>query len=117
MDEREWERIEKILNELERRYREGIHSENVDREFHKAIIELSHNPILIDLYKTIWTIISIIWKYPLGISHFGDRSIPYHRDLFEALKAKNLDRAMKALNDIIESDLEDISSFIQEKGV
>jgi len=117
ISEKEWEKIERILEELEERYRKGIPSEEVDREFHKSIIKLSHNPILIDLYKTIWTLISIIWKYPLGVPHFGDKSIPYHRDLLEALKRKDLDGAIKAISDIVESDLKDILSFIQEKGV
>jgi len=117
ISEEDWKRIEKILEALEKRYERGLPAEEMDIKFHKSIIELSHNPILIDLYKTIWTIISILWKYPLGAFHFGEKSIPYHRDLLEALKRKDLDGAIKAISDIVESDLKDILSFIREKGV
>jgi GntR family transcriptional repressor for pyruvate dehydrogenase complex len=104
--------LEERLLDLEEAIQKGEPQGKVDAAFHKKIFEITKNKLLYDVFITVFNAIEILWKSPLGMDSFGDKGLPFHRPLFEEIKNRNMNKAIRIYNKIIDLDLEDI-----EKGV
>ena len=69
-----------------------------DREFHLAIIMLTNNERLINTYKRLNAHSQIVrFKYAQNQNAPYEWTIQDHRDIFEALRSRNLEKAKKAI--------------------
>lgn len=103
--------IEEIRDRLERM--EAIHSRYgeapaEDWEFHLAIYRATDNPIFQQLISILFDAFHDFFTNPLQQPGFASRSFPFHREMFDAIAARDPDRARaKALSilDIVEEDV------------
>lgn len=103
--------LDEALRKLEATRKSGDHDNlgKVDASFHKKIFEISGNKFLVDIYNTVFSALAVLWKSPLGLDTFGDRGLPYHKDVVNHIKARDLKKAINMYNKIIDLDVEDIA--------
>lgn len=89
----------------------------MDEKFHRKIFEISNNRILLEIFESLFPILSILWRSPLGLKDFGDRGLPYHKELCDAILSRDLDKALKAHEKIIQLDIEDVQAYLQAQEV
>jgi len=71
----------------------------VNIEFHRTIIRLSRNAVLIDLAENLFTHMRMIRRTTIGEKDRVDRSIRDHMNIIEALQARATDRAGDLVRD------------------
>ncbi|HNR79903.1 MAG TPA: FCD domain-containing protein, partial [Mesotoga infera] len=81
---------------------------DTDASFHKKLFEISHNRFLREVFDVVFDGLEVLWKSPLGLDTFGDAGLPLHRDLYEAIRERNLDVALEIYDRIINLDRKDI---------
>jgi len=96
--------MEKLSKAIETR----VELSSTDAGFHKKIFEISHNRFLKEVFDVVFDGLEVLWKSPLGLETFGDAGLPLHKELFEAIKSRNLERAFTVYDRIIELDRKDI---------
>lgn len=104
------ENLESISAALQKR-REAIEQEskvacaNADIEFHMAIARASGNQVLADLYGSFTVVIRDFFsrREPSGVTHFA-MSHYLHQSLFDAIEAKNEERATHILSQILNNN-------------
>jgi len=81
---------------------------DTDACFHKKLFDISHNRFLKEVFDVVFDGLEVLWKSPLGLDTFGDAGLPLHRDLYEAIRERNLDAALEIYDRIISLDRKDI---------
>ena len=99
------------MEDLSRAIDTRVNLGETDALFHKKIFEISHNEFLNEIFKVVFDGLEILWKSPLGLENFGDAGLPLHKDLFEAIRARNLSEAINVYDRIIELDKKDIQDL------
>jgi DNA-binding GntR family transcriptional regulator len=66
---------------------------DVNIEFHQTIIRLSHNAVLLELAKNLFTHMRMIRRTTIGEQDRADRSIRDHMNIIECIEARATDRA------------------------
>ena len=100
--------IERRLDEMERVQRRDGTSGAEDLAFHEAVYAASGNPLFEQLLSQIRVAFVAFWAQPFDRADFGRRSFPYHRELFDAIAARDAERARERTFAIIDSVREDI---------
>jgi GntR family transcriptional repressor for pyruvate dehydrogenase complex len=108
--------LEEKLIALEDTINEKGNTSVPDYEFHKKIVEISHNIFLLNVYDVVFSALEILWKSPLGMESFGDKGLKYHRPLFEEIKKRNRKKALSIYNKIMDIDMRDIRLYIKGYG-
>ena len=102
-------RIEELLLAMEDHHdRVGTGSGRLDVQFHKAIYEAAGNPLFVQLIGSLNDIFQTFFTNPLDQPGFAERSFPFHRHLFEAIRDRDPDAArlhINAILDVVEEDL------------
>lgn len=68
--------------------RDGMSAEE-DWEFHQAILRASGNPLFEQITTAMHQQFHRFWEFPLGIRDFGHASFPFHRKVFERIRARD----------------------------
>ena len=68
--------------------RDGMSAEE-DWEFHQAILRASGNPLFEQITAAMHDQFHRFWEFPLGVRDFGRASFPFHRTLFERIRARD----------------------------
>jgi DNA-binding GntR family transcriptional regulator len=68
-------------------------------EFHRTLIRLSRNSVLIDLAENLFTHMRMIRRKTIGEKDRADRSIRDHMHIIEALEARDTERAERLVRD------------------
>lgn len=89
----------------------------IDSKFHLLIAEISRNPIMIALTKSILTYREIFSKYTLSIPGRIFDSAKQHEKIFEAILKQDKEEASKAMSDHIKSVYESILTEIIDKDM
>jgi DNA-binding GntR family transcriptional regulator len=84
---------------------------DVNIEFHQAIIQLSHNTVLIGLAANLFLHMRMIRRTTIGEKDRADRSIRDHMTIIEALEARQTDRAEDLVRDHALGLAEHIAKF------
>lgn len=106
--------LEQTLIDLENSIEKHEVLSKVDEKFHKKIFEIANNETLKKTFEAVFSVLSILWHSPLGLKNFGDRGLPYHRSLFENIKDRNIEEALKTYQKILELDIQDVKDHIQK---
>lgn len=89
----------------------------VDERFHRKIFEIANNRILQMVFENLFSLLGILWHSPLGLKDFGDRGLPYHKELCDSIVKRDLTRALEVYDKIIDLDIEDVKNYVQKQGV
>jgi len=83
-----------------------------DLAFHIAVYEASHNSLFPQLLAQLRETSETFWDKPFDRPDFARRSFPFHRELFDAVVARDVERARRkthAILDIVEEDIKEMS--------
>ena len=92
------EDIEEIERAVQRMEEEQSSVENfivADAWFHRAVLRAAHNEFLTAMEGVIYSAILVSVRITNQDPRENDKSIAYHRDVFEAIASKDADRAEK----------------------
>jgi len=104
--------IEKRIDEVERVHGLFGGAGDQDWEFHCAIYRASHNPIFEQIIAGMHSAFHAFFEAPAQ-QNFADGSLSLHRDLFNAIKARDADLARSITHkilDITETDVRRIAN-------
>jgi GntR family transcriptional regulator, transcriptional repressor for pyruvate dehydrogenase complex len=104
--------IEARLDEMERVHHEKGTAGREDLAFHLAVYDATHNPLFRQLLEQMREAFERFWEKPFDRPDFARRSFPFHRELFEAIRAGDESAARLktvAILDIVEEDIKDMS--------
>jgi GntR family transcriptional repressor for pyruvate dehydrogenase complex len=96
---------------------ESVHHEKgaagrEDLAFHLAIYDATHNTLFPQLLEQMREAFERFWETPFDRPDFARRSFPLHRELYEAIVARDPDRAREttlAILKIVEEDIVEMS--------
>jgi GntR family transcriptional regulator, transcriptional repressor for pyruvate dehydrogenase complex len=104
--------IERKLVEMEAVHHEKGTAGPEDLAFHLAIYQATHNPLFKQLLEQMREAFESFWETPFDRSDFARRSFPFHRELFDAIVARDDDGAREktlAILAIVEEDIKEMS--------
>lgn len=112
-------RGEDDLQEIEQKLQqmEAVHYEKgtagpEDLAFHLAVYDATHNPLFTQLLEQMREAFESFWEHPFERWDFARRSFPFHRELYDAIAARDAEAARKktlAILDIVEEDIKEMS--------
>ena len=83
-----------------------------DLAFHLAVYDATHNPLFPQLLEQMREAFESFWEQPFERSDFARRSFPFHRELYDAIAARDAEAARRktlAILDIVEEDIKEMS--------
>lgn len=104
VSEAELRNIEESLNKLEESYHAGVFSITSDNIFHNRIRRLCKNQTLIQLLDNLISKLDSYGRNLNGIEKYWLATIPFHRDLYNAIKERNYIKARSAYTSICNLD-------------
>lgn len=99
--DKEIEELREVTEQLMVKFRNGEDKIKEDRAFHFKVYSLCHNTVMIDLMKIITDMLHQYGDPPLNIENAFDAGMPYHEELYQAIRDRDLKRALKANERII----------------
>jgi DNA-binding FadR family transcriptional regulator len=112
-------RSEDDLREIEAKLlqMEAVHYEKgtagaEDLAFHLAVYDATHNSLFPQLLEQMREAFESFWEHPFDRKDFARRSFPFHRELFDAIAARDAEAARRktlAILDIVEEDIKEMS--------
>jgi GntR family transcriptional repressor for pyruvate dehydrogenase complex len=100
------------LEEMERVHLDKGTAGREDLAFHLAIYDATHNPLFGQLLEQMREAFERFWDKPFDRPDFARRSFPFHRELFDAIRAGDEAKAREttlAILAIVEEDIRDMS--------
>ena len=104
--------IEEKLVEMERVHLSMGTSGPEDLAFHLAVYDATRNPLFRQLLAQMREAFERFWDHPFDRQDFAGRSFPFHRELFEAIVARDAELARAktlAILKVVEEDIEEMS--------
>ena len=104
--------MEAALVEMERVHLDKGTAGREDLAFHLSIYDATHNPLFPRLLEQMRETFESFFDQPFDRPDFARRSFPFHRELFEAIVARNVALAREktyAILEIVEEDIKDMS--------
>ncbi len=98
-----------VVDVLMRKYRNEEPQEKEDKQFHYMIYSFSHNRIMVEIMKSISSVMDKLWESPLDMEKPFTNTIPMHDDLFQAIKARNAKDAVRVNDKIILQMIKDVN--------
>lgn len=86
-----------------------------DINLHKAIVQASHNKVLIELYESMTDILYTSIKTLLAMRKQLNKEGQIHRDLYEAIRDKNIETAILSVNFYIDELKEMLHNMKEDK--
>ncbi len=104
--------MEATLVEMERVHLDKGTAGREDLAFHLSIYDATHNPLFPRLLEQMRETFEGFFDQPFDRPDFARRSFPFHRELFEAIIARDIALARAktyAILEIVEEDIKDMS--------
>ncbi len=105
-------RMDTALAQMERVHLRNGTAGPEDLVFHLSIYDAAHNPLFRQLLEQMREAFERFFAKPFDRPDFAGRSFPLHRELFDAIAARNAPLAREktlAILDIVEEDIKDMS--------
>jgi len=109
--EHEIEELGKVLKVILDKYHREERQNVEDKQFHYMIYEYCHNRVLYKMMLSVRYLSDKLWEFPLDMKEPFTDTIPFHKDLYNAIKERN---AKKAL-DINDQILDMVYHTVQER--
>lgn len=110
--DKQLEELKAVFADLEKSIENHEKLAEMDERFHRKIFEIANNRILKLTFENFFSVLGILWRSPLGLKDFGDRGLPYHKELCDAIVKRDLRRALSVYDRIIDLDIEDVKNYI-----
>jgi len=104
----ELDEVEKWLRILMEKYHRGVKQNKEDRAFHLAIYRCCHNKVMQQVILSIEDLLSKLWEFPLGLKDPFTTTIPYHENLFRALRNRDIKEAQYFNDKILQMVCEEV---------
>ena len=104
--------IEAKLDEMERVHLSTGDAAREDLAFHLTVYDAAHNPMFRQLLEQMREAFAGFWSKPFNRLDFASRTFPFHRKLFEAIRAQDAKRAKRMTSSIltiVEDDIKEMS--------
>jgi GntR family transcriptional repressor for pyruvate dehydrogenase complex len=101
-------RLEEILDKQSEEINRGENAVDIDKDFHYALAEATKNKTVLKVMDNLMDAIEESRDRSLQVEGRPEKSLSYHRDVLNALKARNRELAAKAMRE----HLEDIESIL-----
>jgi GntR family transcriptional repressor for pyruvate dehydrogenase complex len=92
----ELEAMERALERFDRTD-DLVERARCDLAFHALIARMSHNPVIETMFSSIASLTFELVLRSLGDPTVSREGLPYHREIFEAIRNRDLDRAREAI--------------------
>ncbi len=96
-------------------YEAGENWFDADHRFHEAIYDASGNPLFGQLIKQLHAAFHDIYQAPFDQPKMADRSIPIHRDLADAIIARNWEKTKAVLIEIFSIVEDEVTKILHEE--
>ena len=83
-----------------------------DLAFHLAVYDATHNALFPQLLEQMREAFESFWESPFDRTDFARRTFPYHRELYDAIVARDAEAARRitlAILEIVEEDIREMS--------
>lgn len=98
--DQEIDELGQLTKDLMEKFRKGIRTTAEDKAFHLKIYSCCHNSVMSEVIVSMQDAIAGFWQEPLEIEKAFDESMPYHETLYEAIRDRDLRRAIQANDEI-----------------
>lgn len=97
--------MEEQMNLMEKAYAQGIYAKEEDRKFHNLLLELSGNRTMAQLIDNLILALDGYAGMLDNCDELWIGTIPYHRQMLDAMRRHDLDGACRAYDRILEIDI------------
>jgi DNA-binding FadR family transcriptional regulator len=106
--ERHLVEMRRALDEMSRHSLRSSHGRAADKEFHAALLAATGNPFVISLTNGVTSAVNALTEYKLRIAKVLRDAVPDHFRVFDAIAAKDAERARAAMLRLIRLALLDM---------
>lgn len=107
--EEELNDLGKSLDALMKKIEAGEQDTAEDRDFHARIYKMCHNEVFHALLLLLNEYMEQFWQFPLNMKEPFKESMPYHGELYYALRERNEKKAQRINNKLLDCIYEDIA--------
>lgn len=106
--DQEMDELGEITDILMKKVYSGERDTEEDKEFHEKIYQMCHNSVFYAMLKVLDEYTDKLWQFPLDIKDPFKASMPYHETLYQALKERDIKKAQKINNKLLDCVYDDI---------
>lgn len=106
--DQEMDELEEITGNLVKKLQAGEPDTVEDRAFHEKIYQMCHNKVFYAMLKVLEEYTDKLWKFPLDLEEPFKESMPYHEMLYQALRERDIKKAQKINNKLLDCVYDDI---------
>lgn len=99
--EEEIEELGKITDVLMKKYRAKEWKVEEDKAFHWKIYGCCHNSAMTNVMMSVMGSLNKFWEHPLNIEMPFEKGMPFHEELYKAIRRRDLKGALQANEEII----------------
>lgn len=107
--DQEMDELGEITDILMKKFRSGERDTEEDKQFHEKIYQICHNNVFYAMLKVLDEYTDKLWQFPLDIEDPFKESMPYHETLYQALKERDIKKAQKINNKLLDCVYDDIA--------
>lgn len=107
--DQEMDELGEITDILMKKFRSGEQDTEEDKLFHEKIYQICHNNVFYAMLKVLDEYTDKLWQFPLDIEDPFKESMPYHETLYQALKERDIKKAQKINNKLLDCVYDDIA--------
>jgi GntR family transcriptional repressor for pyruvate dehydrogenase complex len=108
------------LDNINEKFKEAMENYNVvqlvtlDELFHKAIVDATHNELLIELYKTVTDSFVDYRSKAFSVKEYAFHALEPHNNISRAIKSRDTASAVKEITHHIQVSIEDVVKVIED---
>lgn len=107
--EQEMDELEEITDVLMKKVHAREQDTVEDKAFHEKIYQMCHNKVFYAVLKVLDEYTDKLWQFPLDIEDPFKASMPYHEMLYQALRERDIKKAQKINNKLLDCVYDDIA--------
>lgn len=111
--DQEMEELGEITENLMNKVRAHLPDTKEDKIFHEKLYRMCHNEIFYAMLNLLDQCMEKLWQFPLDIPDPFQESMPYHEELYKALRDRDAKRAQKINNKLLDCIYRDIVNAIK----
>jgi GntR family transcriptional repressor for pyruvate dehydrogenase complex len=93
--------LERLVGDTEAEHAEQGSAPYADKQFHLELYKRVGNALFLQILEPLWKVLESLWDEPLGKKDVGKGTLPLHRELVNAIRDHDPERARSAVVQII----------------
>lgn len=107
--DQEMDELGEITEVLMKKIRADERDTEEDKAFHEKVYLMCHNKVFYAVLKVLDEYTDKLWQFPLDIEDPFKASMPYHEMLYQALRERDIKKAQKINNKLLDCVYDDIA--------